>query len=295
MNNLTDTFAGSSGTNGSWNVAVTAPDADKSKPATLTITAADKASAIQPNQYLWLMVPAAPSDNNPKQPDQFTVNLTPAPPKPPPAPKPPEKGAPGMRTDKGSVDVSFDAQTGALIFGVGTVSRAWYLDGSSTTMNGPEESIIGSSIVVQPSELIGQDPQISGAYDFTDAFVQIMQGDTLYAGGTLTNIRVYTTGSGSELVGELTWQSLYPSLGSRYLLEDWTAPLDDLFFDGDLVGATHNFTQDAVSLGELDIASVAAPEPPASLLLAFGAAALAGLRLARRGRRGAAREDFAMA
>jgi hypothetical protein len=294
MNNLTDTFAGSMGTNGSWNVAVTPPDAAKGKPATLTITAADKASAIQPNQYLWLMVPAAPSDSDPKKPDQFTVNLTPAPPKALPAPKPPEKRAPGIGTDKGSVDLSFDAQTGALTFGVGKVSRAWRLDGSSTTMNGPHESIIGSSIVVQPSELIGRDPQIPGAFDFANALVQIMQGGTLYAGGTLTNIRVYETGSGSELVGELTWQSLYPGLDSRYLLEDWTSPLDDVFFDGDLIGATHDFTQDAVSLGELDVASVATPEPPASLLLAFGAAALAGLRFARRGRRGPAGEDFAM-
>ena len=286
MNNLTDTFAGSMGTNGSWNVTVTAPDAKNNKPATLTITAANNNSAIQPNQHLWLMIPPAPSDSDPTKPDQFTATLTPKPPPPPPpAAQPPKQQAPQGSTGGAPVPMSYDALTGTLTFGNGTVDVVQYLDGTSVTTNGPTESIIGGTIAVRPTTLVGQDPQIPGAFDFADTLVQITQGTTLYLDGTVSDIRVYpTSGAASELVGSLTWGDVYPGLGSRYLGETLAfSALDDLFVDSNLVTATDGFTQDASTSGALAISSVSpTPEPSTVWLVALGAVVLAGLTTMRR-------------
>jgi len=289
MNNLTDTFAGSMGTNGSWNAMVTAPNAGNNQPATLTITAANMGSAIQPNQYLWLMIPAAPSDSDPKKPDQFTMKLTPAPPLPAPPPAmPPAKQAPAMGTGGPGASLSYDAGTGMLTFSPGTVNVAQYLDGSSTTSNGPTESIIDSTITVQPTALIGPDPQIPGAYDFADTLVQVAQGSTIYLEGTLSDTRVYpdssVAGDTSELVGDLTWEDTYPGLGSRYLTEDLSfSVLDDLFADGNLIADTSGFTQDGSASGPIEIASVSVtPEPSTLWLVAIGVMALAARVTTRR-------------
>lgn len=281
MNNLTDTFAGSMGTNGSWNVMVTAPDAQNSKPATLTITAANNGSAIQPNQYLWLMVPAAPSDSNPKKPDQFTMKLAPMPPPPaPPAPVPPAKQGPAMGTGGPGANMSYGAGTGTLTFTDSPINLVQYLDGSTTTTNGPTESILGSTIAVQPTTLIGPDPQVPGAYDFADTLVQVTQGSTLYMSGTLSDVRIYPTssvpGDTSELVGTLAWEDTYPGLGSRYLSEDYAfSELDDLFVDNNLIDVTDGFLQDGSAPGPIEIASVSVvPEPSTVWLVAVGVMAL---------------------
>lgn len=282
MNNTKDTFAGSTG-NADWKVTATAPDAAKGIPATLTITATG-AGGLAKNASLWLSIPAAEKNSDATTPWQFNGKLTtknPVAQAPAPAPQLPLSI--GTGPGAGRPTASYDAATGALSFTDGTVNFARYVDGSTTTTNGPSESIIGATVVIQPTTFLGADPTVPGAFDFADTLVQVFQGSTLFEDATLGGLTVFQTSSGSELYGTLDWQSLIADLGSQYIYQDLTASVEDaLYLDGDLISATNGFTQSASSDGPLTIASISGvPEPSTSWLIALG---LVSLVFAGRGR-----------
>jgi len=291
MNNLTDTFAGSKG-NADWNVTVTAPNAGTNTPATLTITATG--AGLPKDASLWLAIPAAPKNSDATKPWQFTGKLTT---KNPlglgPALAPPTRLALGIGTGSGAgaVTASYNAGTGILNFPDSTINVAQYLDGSSTTTNGPTESIIGSTLHIDPTAFLGPDPTVPGAYDFADTLVQVSQGSTTFEDATLGDIVAYpgssVSGDTSELFGTLTWQNVIPGLGSMYVDQDLSVSVEDgLYFDSNLIAATNGFTQDGSSSGPIEIASVSVlPEPSTGWLVVVGV-------LAALGRTGALRRRF---
>jgi hypothetical protein len=276
MNNTTDTFAGSTG-NADWKVTVTPPDAAKGIAATLTITAT-AAGGLAKDASLWLSIPAAEKNIDATTPWQFTGKLTTKNPvAQAPAPAPPLALSIGTGQGAGQPTTSYNAGTSTLSFTDGTVKFARYVDGSTTTTNGPTESIIGAKVVIQPTTFLGADPHVPGAFDFADTLVQVFQGSTLFEDATLGDLTVFKTGSGSELYGTLDWQSLIPGLGSQYIYQDLTASVEDaLYLDGDLISATSGFTHSGSSEGPLTIASISGvPESSTWLLLFSGFACLA--------------------
>src|SRR5208282_675764 len=120
MNNMTDTFAGSTG-NADWMVTPTAPGGGK--PATLTITATG--AGLAKNAYLWLSIPGAEKNTDVTTPWQFTGMLTT---KNPlgmgPLLAPPTQLALGIGTGAGTgVPVaSYSSGTGMLSFTNGTIN-----------------------------------------------------------------------------------------------------------------------------------------------------------------------------
>ena len=274
MNNMTDTFAGSTG-NADWMVTPTAPGGGK--PATLTITATG--AGLAKNAYLWLAIPGAEKNTDVTTPWQFTGMLTT---KNPlgmgPLVAPPTKLALGIGTGVGAgVPVaSYSSGTGMLSFTNGTINIARYLNGTSTMTNGPTESIIGGTVEIQPTAFLGADPTVSGAYDFADTLVQVFQGTTLFEDATLGDIVVYpgssVSGDTSELFGTLTWQNVIPGLGSEYVDQDLAfSAQDGLYLDSNLISATNGFLDDGSSSGPLEIASISVvPEPPTVLLVTAG-------------------------
>ncbi len=272
MNNTTDTFAGSTG-NADWKVTATAPDAAKNIPATLTITATG--AGLAKDASLWLSIPAAEKNSDATTPWQFNGKLTTKNPVAQ-APAPPMALSVGTGPGAGQPTASYNSTVGTLSFTDGTVNFARYVDGSTTTTNGPLESIIGATVVIQPTTFLGADPTIPGAFDFADTLVQVFQGSTLFEDATLGDLTVFKTNAGSELYGTLDWQSLIPDLGSQYINQDLTNSVEDvLYLDGDLISATNGFSQSGSSDGPLTIASISGvPEPSTIWLIAIGMVSL---------------------
>ena len=273
MRNLTDTFAGSTG-NADWKVTVTPPNAGANMPATMSITATG--AGLPKDAYLWLKIPGAPPNTDATKPAQFNGKLTTKNPLAPGADPPPTPLPLSIGPSVGSPSASYNSSTGTLAFTDSTINFARYLDGSSTTSNGPTESIIGASLRINPTTFLGPDPSQPGVFDFADTFIQVSQGSTLYEDGTLGDIQVFpgsnVPGDTSELFGTLTWQDILPGLGSQYLDQNLAfAVKNGLFFDSDIAAVTNGFTQDGSSPGSLEIATISAvPEPSTLWLMALG-------------------------
>jgi hypothetical protein len=68
------------------------------------------------------------------------------------------------------------------------ISKANYLDGTSTTSNGPNESIIGKSVTISGATRTGD-------YTFNDAVITISDGSFNYLSATLSDIVFITDGT----------------------------------------------------------------------------------------------------
>jgi hypothetical protein len=86
----------------------------------------------------------------------------------------------------GSVDTTAGVGTGELTINA-TISQVNYLDGTSTTVNGVVESLIGKDVVITGATRIGD-------YTFADATFSIIDGSFHYLSATLSNITLVACG-----------------------------------------------------------------------------------------------------
>jgi hypothetical protein len=251
----TDTFDGSDG-GSDFKVE---PGTDGDGYPTLTITA-KAGKALQPGDQLWMRVP---STGEGESRNKFKGYLTGK-----PAPGPLETtGVPQPLTpsfgSSSSTLVSFDFSSSSLTFSATSVSVAEYCDGSSTFTNDPSETIIGSSMTVADTNLLGP-ASIPGAFSFSDTVLSTQQDDAVRVDGTLTDVLVVpdnsVPGFDSVVVANLVWEGSAVDLTSRYLIEKFYRSNDvAVFFRSNLLSATGNLTHDGEASGPLQLSAIAGP------------------------------------
>jgi hypothetical protein len=125
----------------------------------------------------------------------------------------------------------------------GDVGYAQYYDGTDANSNGPEESIIGASIVVDSTALVGPSSEIPGAYEFEDTPLAVRDSSSTLLAAWLREVLVIPDGSvpGYDCVVQATldWEQEAPAGPSRYLLDSniWSER-NALFFRSNLLAAT---------------------------------------------------------
>ena len=177
--------------------------------------------------------------------------------------------------------VTFNAATGTLTYHGGTIAQVMYSDMTSTSVNTPTETIIGSALTVTGLHLVSSDGMGNAA--FTGGTFSITNGAATYLQAADDGVflsRDPVTGD-TILLGLPSDYSLNTSLNSRYISELSAAlagglgAIFELDLDEDLSDATAGFTQDATAnvvdcpYGRSYLVN-SVPEPSSWALLACG-------------------------
>jgi len=229
-------------------------------------------------KVIWADIPQL--DDN-----KYSGKITPAEAKK--APKKEKEGTPRGGNDAtgpgGPPRAFYDSDTGTLSIDGGVVNL---VEPSGAGM----DPVVGSSIIIETLQLLGESPELSGAFAFSDVTVHLEAGSTLFLIATLSDVILIpddaVPGFDSLLQGSLVWEQAWLASGSAYLAALYgpgsQTPPTAFFFRSNLLSETDDGmngplsspTPPSGSLGTLSLGAVAPASIPAVSTLSLLALAL---------------------
>jgi hypothetical protein len=285
---------------------------DPTKPAVKMVFSTDKGKGVAPGASFWMLVPKTagipPSKDDPRVgKGTYKGQATPMEVVPPKGKgdrrQLPDPNTALVRNDANPM-ICYTKATDTLTFQPGNVNFVRYSDGTTTRSNNSTESVIGSTISIDPMVRQSGPSIIPGAIHFSDSSVQVIDANgAIFHVATLSNNLLIPDPSApgfGTLQSTLIMNSSNPGVPSRYVNEmlnsfifnnDGSHELT-MLFRTDILSATNNLGMDGWSTqGVLDITTTtpaAIPEPASLALAGAGTLGLVGYHWWRRRRRSSA-------